>query len=247
MSKKVFRPRHWRERLKFYSKVNWVKTFYFNLKMFPWEIAKKMPVFFYGPVKFGSLEGTISIKGPVKKAMIGFGQPYEILSRSKGTALLHLEGHLEFAGAAQFGKDYFVFIGTAATCKMGHMASLGHSGKIICFNSVEMGDFARAGFESQIMDSTFHQMIDTVTGEKFPLTRPVSIGSYNYIGHRVSVMPGTITPARCTVASNSVCNKDFTFLGVNILIGGIPAKLLKSNISRDWEGEAAQMEQWLRV
>ena len=30
--------------------------------------------------------------------------------------------------------------------------------------------------------------------------------------------------------------------GKNILIGGIPAKLLKTNISRDWEGERSRLE-----
>jgi hypothetical protein len=50
-------------------------------------------------------------------------------------------------------------------------------------------------------------------------------------------MPNTITPDHCVVASNSLCNKDYTSLGNYILIGGIPAKLLQDNYARDWEGE----------
>ena len=55
-------------------------------------------------------------------------------------------------------------------------------------------------------------------------------------------MQGTITPNNCTIASNTLCNKDYTTLGENILIGGIPAKLLKEHVSRDWEGEKERLE-----
>jgi acetyltransferase-like isoleucine patch superfamily enzyme len=66
--------------------------------------------------------------------------------------------------------------------------------KLIAVESVILGDFARFGSESQIMDTNFHQMIDTTTGERYKVTQPVVIGSYNYIGNRVSVMPGSQTP-----------------------------------------------------
>ena len=58
-------------------------------------------------------------------------------------------------------------------------------------------------------------------------------------------MPGTVTPNYCVVASNSVVNKDYTPLGNNILLGGIPAKLIKKNYSRDWEGEKELLEDFL--
>jgi len=69
------------------------------------------------------------------------------------------------------------------------------------------------------------------------------VGDYNYIGSEVSMAKGTKTPNYCTVSAKSLCTKDYTPLGENILIGGIPAKLLKENISRDWTGEDAMMRQ----
>ena len=60
-------------------------------------------------------------------------------------------------------------------------------------------------------------------------------------------MQKTSTPNYCTIASNTLCNKDYTALGENILIGGIPAKLLKENISRDWEGEKAGLNKYLII
>lgn len=235
------------ERLRFYAKVNWIKTVYFNFRMFPFAVARKLPVYFYGSVKFSHLSGTIRIEAPIRRGMIGFGQPYESISRSKGTAELFLAGSMVFYGHVQFGKDYFVYVAKDAILSMGHMASLGGNGKIMCYDHITFGLYARLGFESQVMDSNFHQMIDTETGERFPMKQPVAIGDYNYFGNRVSVMPGARTGGYVTVASSSLLTQDYSGLGENVLIGGIPAKLLRRNISRDWEGEKQNIETWLAV
>ena len=60
-------------------------------------------------------------------------------------------------------------------------------------------------------------------------------------------MQKTITSNFCIIASNSLTNKDYTLLGKNILIGGIPAKLLKNNISREWEGERELFKIWMNI
>ena len=75
--KKVY---HW---IKFQLSVNWVKTLYFNFKKLPFNIAAKLPVYFYGSVKFTSLKGKITIDAPIKRAMVGFGQAYEMKKKSR--------------------------------------------------------------------------------------------------------------------------------------------------------------------
>lgn len=233
--------------MKFYRTVNWTKTLYFNFKKFPFNIAKKLPVFFYGRVKFTNISGQIEINGNVKRGMIGFGQPYEMNTLHKGIAEINISGKIIFKGHIQFGKDYFIFIGENGTCEMGHMSSMGSNAKLICIEKVVFGKFARIGAESQIMDSNFHQMIDTKTGEKFKMTSPIYLGNYNYFGNRVSIMQKTITPDYCSIASNSLCNTDYTNFGNNILIGGLPSKLLKSNIKRDWTGEQGMLNDALII
>lgn len=235
------------QKIVFMLSINWVKTLYFNFRMFPLNQAIKLPVYFYGSVKFKSLNGKIIINAPLKRGMIGFGQAYEIISRSKETAEITLEGNLIFNGHVQFGKDYFVFVGPNANLKMGNMSSLGSSGKIICYENIELGNFARIGFESQLSDTTAHQMINTITGEKYPMTKPIQIGNFNYVSNRVTILAGTKTPEYCSIASNSLCTKDYASFGKNILIGGVPVNLIKTNISRDWDGEMDNLIKWLQV
>jgi acetyltransferase-like isoleucine patch superfamily enzyme len=234
-------------KLKFYYSVNWSKTLYFNFKKFPFETAKKLPVFFYGKVKFTSIIGEIQIEGKIQKGMIGFGQPYELNKAHKGIAELFVLGKLIFKGKFQFGKDCFVFVGENAVCELGNMASMASSGKLICTEKIVLGNYARFGSEAQIIDTNFHDLIDTQTREKLQKSAPIFIGNYNFVSNRVSVLKGTQTPDFCTIASNSLCTKDYKDLGENILIGGVPAKLIRNNISRDWQGEKQQLDDFLTV
>jgi acetyltransferase-like isoleucine patch superfamily enzyme len=234
-------------KLRFYCKVNWIKTLYFNFKKFPFETARKLPVFIYGKIKFTSIKGEILIDGKIRKGMIGFGQPYELNSVHKGIAEIFILGKLTFKGKFQFGKDCFVFVGENATCELGNMASMASNGKIICTEKIIVGDYARFGSEAQIIDTNFHDLIDTQTREKLGKTAPIFIGNYNFVSNRVSIMKGTQTPDFCTIASNSLCTKDYKNLGENILIGGIPAKLIRSDISRDWHGEREQLDAFLTI
>lgn len=236
-----------RRRLKIYISINWVKTLYFNFSKFPFATARKLPVFFYGPVKFQDISGQVIIQAPIERGMIGFGQPYELNTLHKGHAELNLSGTILFKGNAQFGKDCFIYVAKGARFEVGHMASLASNGKVICTEAVTLGNYARIGSESQLIDTAFHVMFDTVTGQRFPVNGTIALGNFNYVANRVSIMKGTITPDYCTIASNSLCNKNYTPLGQHILIGGMPAKLLKTNITRDWEGEMHLMEKWLRV
>jgi acetyltransferase-like isoleucine patch superfamily enzyme len=61
---------------------------------------------------------------------------------------------------------------------------------------------------------------------------PIVIGNNVWIGNRTTVTPGTIIPNYCIVSSNSLCNKDYSYIPPDSIIGGIPAKLLKTGYRR---------------
>ena len=227
-------------------KINWIKSIYFNFKKFPFAIAKKMPVLFYGSVKFQNISGKISINAPIQMGMIGFGKPYEMNTLSSGIAEIMLAGTIIFEGHVQFGKDYFVYVTKEGVLQMGDMSSIASKGKIICTQEIVFGRYARLGSECQVIDTNFHEMMDTVTQKKIPLHAPIRIGNYNFISNRVTFLSKSITPDYCTVASNSLCNKDYTSFGNAILIGGVPSKLIRKNISRNWIAEKEILDIYLK-
>lgn len=229
--------RSFKRKWQIFKTVNWVKTIYFNFKKFPFSAAKKLPVFFFGKVKFTGLSGQVTINGPVKRAMITFGQKFEFMKVSKGIAQFHLQGHLIFNGYTHMAKDCLLYVGENAVCEFGNMSALGSDVKLICSHKITIGNWTGVGYESQVLDTNSHPMLNTETGKDYPMTNSVVLGDYNAISNRVSIMAGTKTSDNIVIASNSVLNKDYTNLGSEVLIGGIPAKLIKSNFARNWEKE----------
>ncbi|OAD90195.1 hypothetical protein A7A78_08090 [Aequorivita soesokkakensis] len=219
-----------------------MKTYYFNYKKFPNSIAKKLPVFIYGKLKLSSIEGEFIIDAPISKGMIGFGKSFEFPTTSKGVSELSLNGTFICKGNVQIGKDVCIQIAKNAYFEMGHFSCLGSDIKVICKEKIVIKNFVRIGYQTQLIDTTIHQMIDTKGNTKLPMTAPIVLNSNTWIGNRTTIMKGTVTPEQCIVASNSLCNKDYTAYGNNILIGGMPAKLLKEGIVRDWKGEQAMLE-----
>ena len=116
---------------------------------------------------------------------------------------------------------------------------------LICKNKIVLGSNVRVGFQVQFIDTSIHQLIDLTTNKKLPLNGSIFLDDNNWVGNRTTIMKNTKTPVNCITASNSLINKDYTPFGENILIGGLPAKLLKENISRDWEGEREKLEKSL--
>lgn len=233
--------------IKLFFLVNWYKTLYFNFKMLPFDQAKKLPFYFYENVKFSSLNGSVQIDAPIKKAMIGFGQKFEKMSRSKGIAEIILNGDLVFKGHAHFGKDVFLCIEKNAYCEFGFMGCLGSDVKLVCTNRIVLGNWCGIGYQSQLIDTTSHPMKNAETGEMYPMSGEIELGDYNAFSNRVSIMSNTKTPNHCVIASNSLCNKDYRDLGNKILIGGVPAKLIKENYIRDWESEKEDLKRYKRV
>jgi len=240
--KKIYRK--YKKNYALFISVNWIKTLYFNYKKFPYHIAKKLPVYFYGRVKLSCISGEIIIEAPIKTAMIGFGQKFEKMTKSKGISEISIAGKLVFKGYAHLGLDCFLYVEKKAYCEFGNMSCLGSNVKLICTKKIILGDWAGIGYESQIIDTNSHPMKNSKTGEYYSLENSISIGNHNAISNRVSLMGGTITPDFCVIASNTLCNKDYSHLGENILIGGIPAKLIKNDYTRDWEKEKELLKKY---
>lgn len=234
-------------KIKSFLKVNWIKTVYINFKMLPFADARHFPIIIFGKCSIQSLTGKIIFRSPIEFGMLGLGQRYEVFSKESGKAELNIKGNLIIKNKAQFGYDYKIFIKKNATLTLGDMSSMASQGKIICTQNIVLGDFCRFGSECQIIDTNFHNLKDVKTNKIFNKANDICLGNFNFISNRVTVLGKTITSDYCTVASNSLLNKDYSSFGENVILGGVPAKLAKENIVRDWETEKEQLENYLTI
>ena len=219
-----------------FLRVKWIKSFYFNFKMFSFKTAVKLPVLFYGKVKFSSLKGKTIINAPIAKGMVKFGYNLEIIKKAIGVSELKIDGTFIINGNFFTGVDYALIILRGGIFEIGENSHLGSKIKIIVTKKVILGKYFRLSFESQIFDSNFHYMLDTEKNEVNRLDGEIIMNDYCWVGNRSTIMRNTITPRYTTIASNSLLNKDYTTeIPEKSIIGGMPAKLIKKNMSRVYD------------
>ena len=239
--------RRLRHIIKLFFQINWQKTIYINFKTLPFNKAVRLPIVIFGRCRIKKITGKIILENPLAFASVTIGQRYQIFTKEKGVSEFQIFGTLIFKGRFQFGTDCRVFIQKDAECVLGDMASLGGDSTLICTQKVTFGNYCRIGTEAHITDSNFHQLKNTVTGEKYDKTFSIALGNYNFISARVTILGKTKTSDYITVASNSVLNKNYLAEGQNLILGGVPVRVVKKNVSRDWEGEEKSLKNYLKI
>lgn len=214
---------------------NWLAIIYFNFRMLPFKQAVKLPFDFYYKIRFEKLSGKIILQyKDLHRGMIKFGgRGSEMFERS--TTIIDLKGQVFFNGIVEFGHGSLLRIEENGTIIFGNNVRIGAKSKIFCEDQIEFKDELDFSWECQIFDTNFHNIKNTLTNDLVTKTAPISIGAYNWFGNRVSVMKGTKTPDHFIVASNSLCNKDYSNYPEYSVFGGTPVKQIGSNQKRIFE------------
>jgi len=213
--------------------LNLIKTLYFNFKVFPLIIAIKVPVYFFGSVKFASLSGKIILSSSkLYSGMIVFGSRTENIMLTKDPTRLFVTGTLVFEGKCVFMQAAQIVVWDNGILKIGENASFGTSTKIVSFKSIIIKNNLLSSWECQFFDTDFHFLMNTINHEIYNNCKSVIIGENCWIGNRTTILKGTILPENCIVGGNSLCNKDYTLIvKKSSIIAGSPAKLIKDNIT----------------
>ena len=90
-----------------------------------------------------------------------------------------------------------------------------------CTSSITIGAFTTvAGFQSQFISHTIDIRLNRQT------SRPISIGSYCFVGTNCVVLGGAALPNYCVLGAKSLLNKAHT--QTHRLYGGVPARELQT-------------------
>jgi len=74
-----------------------------------------------------------------------------------------------------------------------------------------------------------HSIFDLATGERTNFAKPVTVGDNVWLARNVMLAKGAGIPDNSVVAAMSFVSRQFT--EKNTLIGGVPARVLKSGIA----------------
>lgn len=213
-----------------------LKTFYLNFRLLSWKLAIKFPIYVYGRWNFRDLQGKIEIESEnVYKGMIKLGFNLAgYVSTSPGTLTINKNSKIIFRGKCCIAQGVSLVVTRSGILELGSNVTIGDSVKIICYKNIKIGNRSGITWECQVMDFNSHYVEDMCTGKISRIANSIEIGEYCWICNRSTIMPGTKLPNRIIVASGSLLNKNYVDCGIKeySLIGGCPAKLIKSNIRR---------------
>jgi acetyltransferase-like isoleucine patch superfamily enzyme len=94
---------------------------------------------------------------------------------------------------------------------------------IDCFKEIKIGHDVAISQDCCLRDSDNHE----IEGGD-PASAAITIGNHVWLGLKVTVLKGVTIGDGAVVAANSLVNKD---VPARTLVGGIPARVLKENIS----------------
>lgn len=211
---------------------NWFAIFYFNFKKLPFKQAIKLPFDFYYKIRFESLEGDVVINcDKIYQGMIKIGGRGSDMFPHIQT-VLSIKGRWEIGEQVEIGHGSITIVEKNGILCYGKQVRIGAMTKVYCERSIKIKDNVGISWESQVFDTNFHYIEDMEKHVVHEKNSPVVIGSNNWFGNRVNIMKGTVIGDNIIVASNSLCNKDYSSIPSYSIIGGSPSRMIKNNIRR---------------
>lgn len=223
--------------------VSFPKTLIFNLKVFPFQTAIKLPVIVHYHMRFGKLSrGCIELPPDTRIGMIklGFGMGSEGVffgsyPKNSGGGFLSIASgcKIRFNGVADFAAGVSIRLENQGIIVFGD----NFRANSYCFFSacklIKFGDDCLCGWHVNIRDVDGHNIYnkdDIEFNNPLNLDREVIIGNHVWIASCVDILKGTHIASDCIVAYGTLLTgTEFDEEGT--IIGGSPSKILKHHIT----------------
>jgi acetyltransferase-like isoleucine patch superfamily enzyme len=137
--------------------------------------------------------------------------------------VIHDNGILEINGDCEITTGCSILVDRNAKLSFGS-ANLNFNSQIRVHMSVSFGDDVYIGENVTIRDSDNH----SISCSTSPKSAPIIIGNHVWIGINVTILKGVNISDGAVVAANSLVNRN---VPPNTLVGGLPAKVLRENIT----------------
>ena len=140
-----------------------------------------------------------------------------------------------------------VYIGAGSRIEVAQEAVLTFGGKVansagltlICGDRITIGDNTVISWETLIIDTDFHYVLNIEQGKTHPMRRPIEIGKEAWLCTGSKVLKGSKLPDGCILSAGSVLNKKYE--ESNCLLAGNTAVIVRRNVKRsDWEVQSLE-------
>lgn len=146
-------------------------------------------------------------------------------------SILQIDGTIELSvdGKVSFGQGARISIGKNGCVTFKGEFSNTAQMNLCCVDSIKFGSNIVTSWDTLVMDTDWHEVINTESGVPSPCTKPVEIGDGVWIGTRAVVLKGSRIPNGCIVGAGSLVTK--RYCEEDCLIAGNPAKVRKQCVT----------------
>ena len=204
--------------------------------------ALKLPIFVRYNCVLDCLDGKVIVKNtPITSKMLSIGfSSTGIFDKKYSRTILEIAGLIELEGPVCFGQGTRLSVGKTGTLSLGAGFSSTAEGTFVCVNKMHIGAGTAIGWSAMVMDTDWHSVMNTETGELFQAAGEVYIGDYCWLGTRSLVLKNTYMPDGCILAANSTANKKYS--SPDALLAGTPAIEKKYHIRKSTKGDFQFLE-----
>lgn len=163
---------------------------------------------------------------------IGFGD-VGVFDKTYERTILQIDGRIELGGKASFGHGSRICVTENGVLSIGDNFINTAMMTITCTGRIEIGRNVLTSWNTLVMDTDWHAIRNTKTGEIRPYRAPVHIGNDVWLCVRSVVLKGSQIADGCVVGANAVVHG--IFLTPNSLIAGNPATERKNDVTLNRE------------
>lgn len=202
------------------------KTFYFNFKYLPINVAVRLPIIISHKVKLKKLSGLIELKeikcGIVR---IGFGS-IDSYDFNYTPTIFYNEGKIIFEGKCKIG--YGTAINNEGIIRFGKNVNTSKI-QIICRKNISIGESCIIGWDCLLMDTDHHHIYNN-KNEKINNDKEILIKDHVWLGAKSTVLKGVTIEKDNVIAIGTTVTK--SILDSNTIIGNnLELKKIKKDIN----------------
>ena len=209
----------------------YIYSFFFCLRHLHWRQAKHIPILIHPSVKVKSLSrGSIEFKEPIRHGMFIFGFD-GTLGQSNCRSLICIKngGRLIVGNIVNMARGTRLVVDGGTMTVGSHFWCNGDS-YFCCTTNITIGDENMYGWNISFNTSDGHHIYNA--DKEKPMEGDITIGNHVWIASHCIIGKNTQVADGSVVAQHSLLSKHYD--APNVLIGGMPARILKENYS--WKG-----------
>lgn len=227
-------------RLKYYyGRIpNIPKTLLFNFYYLPFKKAIHFPIYVGKGVKIVALGDRNSVQVDVCKRgiiCIGTSKGSHSIANKRGCWEIEKNSKIIFCGSCSVAAGGKISVKSGAKLIFGNGCTFNANTLIVAKRKISFGNDFMASWNTSYLDDDGHKIAEL--GSEVPINEPkeINIGNHVWIGEATQVLKGAVIGNDTVVAAGSMVLRSKTVFDTNVILAGVPAKVIKTNIiwSRD--------------